>query len=94
MLLALLLIVTGEPLPRCNAVKNVVLGLANAVAAIGFSIFGDVRWSVVVPLGFGLLVGGRLGPVVVRRSPAGALRLVIAVAGLGLAIKLGYDTYR
>lgn len=94
MLLALLLITTGEPLPRCNAVKNLVLGLANAVAAIGFTLFGHVRWSVVVPLGFGLLVGGRLGPVIVRRSPAGALRAVIAVAGLGLAVKLGYDTYR
>jgi uncharacterized membrane protein YfcA len=94
MLLALLLIATGEPLPRCNAVKNVVLGLANAVAAIGFAVFGHVRWSVVLPLGAGLLVGGRLGPVIVRRSPAGTLRAVIAVAGLGLAVKLGYDTYR
>jgi len=94
MLLALLLIATGEPLPRCNAVKSVVLGLANAVAAVGFAMFGPVRWSVVLPLGLGLLVGGRIGPVIVRRSPAGALRVVIAIAGLGLAVKLGYDTYR
>jgi uncharacterized membrane protein YfcA len=93
MLLALLLFATGEPLPRCNAVKNVVLGLANGVAAVGFAIFGPVRWIVVVPLGFGFLIGGRLGPVIVRRSPAGALRAVIAVAGLGLAVKLGFDTY-
>ena len=94
MLLALLLLTTGEPLPRCNAVKNVVLGLANGVAAVGFAIFGPVRWSVVLPLGLGLLVGGRIGPVIVRRSPARMLRAVVAVAGLGLAIKLGYDTYR
>jgi uncharacterized membrane protein YfcA len=94
MLLALLLLTTGETLPRCNAVKNVVLGLANGIAAVGFAIFGPVRWSVVLPLGLGLLVGGRIGPVIVRRSPARALRAVIAVAGLGLAIKLGYDTYR
>ncbi len=94
MLLALLLLTTGEPLPRCNAVKNVVLGLANGVAAVGFAIFGPVRWSVVLPLGLGLLVGGRIGPVIVRRSPARVLRAVVAVAGLGLAIKLGYDTYR
>lgn len=93
LLLALLLFATGEPLPRCNAVKNVVLGLANGVAAIGFAIFGPVRWSVVLPLGFGLLIGGRLGPIIVRRSPAGALRVVIAVAGLGLAIKLAISTY-
>lgn len=93
MLLALLLFATGEPLPRCNAVKNVVLGLANGVAAVGFALFGPVRWSVVLPLGLGFLIGGRLGPVVVRRSPAGALRIIIAVVGLGLSVKLAIDTY-
>jgi len=93
MLLALLLFATGDPLPRCNAVKNVVLGLANGVAAIGFAIFGPVRWPVVVPLGLGFLIGGRVGPIVVRRSPAGALRVVIALAGLGLSIKLAISTY-
>jgi uncharacterized protein len=93
MLLALVLFVTGDPLPRANAVKNVVLGLANGVAAISFIIFGPVRWSVVAPLGIGLLIGGRLGPVIVRRAPHGPLRIGIAIAGIGLAIKLGFDAY-
>lgn len=93
MLLALLLFATGEPLPSANGVKNAVLGCANGIAAIGFVFFGDVRWSVVAPLGLGLLIGGRVGPIVVRRSPAGPLRIVIALAGLGLAIKLGVDAY-
>ena len=93
MLLALLLYVTGEPLPRCNATKNVVLGVANAVAATAFAVFGEVRWSAVVPLGAGLFAGGRLGPIVVRRVPAAPLRVVIAVAGLGLAVKLGLEEF-
>lgn len=88
MLLALLLFATGDPLPRCNAVKNVVLGIANGVAAVAFAVFGDVRWGVVAPLGLGLLVGGRLGPIVVRRAPQGPLRAFIALAGLALALKL------
>ena len=49
-----------------------MLGLANGVAAMAFVFFGDVRWSAVIPLGAGLLVGGRLGPVVVRRTPGDA----------------------
>lgn len=93
MLLALLLFATGEPLPSANGVKNAVLGCANGVAAVGFVFFGDVRWAVVAPLGLGLLIGGRVGPIVVRRSPAGPLRIVIAIAGIGLAIKLGIDAY-
>ena len=94
MLLALFLFVTGEPLPRANAAKNVVLGVANGVAALGFALFGHVRWSFVAPLGLGLFIGGRLGPTVVRRARTGPLRIVIALAGLGLASKLAFDAYR
>ena len=94
MLLALLLHATDEGLPRANALKNVVLGLANGIAAVAFVVFGSVRWSAVVPLGAGLFVGGRLGPVIVRRVPADGLRIAIAVAGLGLALKLGVAAYR
>jgi uncharacterized membrane protein YfcA len=93
MLLALLLFVTGDSMPRSNAVKNVVLGLANGVAAIAFVVFGPVHWAAVLPLGAGLYLGGRLGPVIVRRAPARPLRIIIAVLGLGLAVKLGIDAY-
>jgi len=93
MLLALLLHATDLTLPRANAVKNVVLGLANAVAAVAFVAFGPVRWSAALPLGLGLFVGGRLGPAIVRRAPADGLRIAIAVAGLGLAVKLGIGAY-
>ena len=93
LLLALLLWSTGESLPRSNAAKNVVLGAANAVAALAFVCFGDVRWSAVAPLGLGLLVGGRTGPAVVRRAPATPVRAVIAAAGLALATTLAVDAY-
>ena len=46
-----------DTLPRSNAVKNVVLGCSNGVAALAFVFFGDVRWASVVPLGAGLLIG-------------------------------------
>ena len=93
LLLALLLWATGESLPRSNAAKNVVLGAANAVAAVAFVCFADVRWSAVLPLGVGLLVGGRTGPAVVRRVPAAPLRAVIGAAGLVLAATLAVDVY-
>lgn len=93
MLLAMLLWTTTEPLPRANAVKNVLLGVANAVAALAFVVFGDVRWAAVVPLGIGVLLGSRTGPVVVRHAPAGPIRAAIALAGLTLAIALGIEAY-
>jgi len=92
-ILALLLATTGDILARSNALKNAVLAVANGVAALTFVLVGPVQWAAAVPLGIGCLLGGRLGPVVVRRSPAGALRVLVGLAGLALAVKLGVDTY-
>jgi uncharacterized membrane protein YfcA len=92
-LLALLTVSVAEPLARLVAARNVSLGLANAVAAVGFALFGPVRWAAAAPLAAGFLVGGSIGPGLVRRLPGARLRLAIAVLGLGLAVKLGFDTY-
>jgi uncharacterized membrane protein YfcA len=94
LLLALLLAATNETLARCNAVKNLVLGLANLVAAAVFVVFGSVNYAAAVPLAIGLFIGGRTGPIIVRHSPARVLRIAIAVAGIGLAVYLGVDAYQ
>jgi uncharacterized membrane protein YfcA len=92
-LLALLTVSVAEPLARLVAVRNVALGLANAVAAAGFALFGPVRWAAAAPLAAGFLVGGSIGPSLVRRLPGARLRVAIALLGLGLAVKLGVDTF-
>lgn len=94
LMLAVYLLTTGEGLPRSNALRNAVLGLANGVAAVGYAFFADVAWLAALPLAVGLFIGGRLGPRVVRRVPQTLLRRVIAIAGLGLALRLGLDAYR
>lgn len=93
LLLALLLRTTHASLARVNATKNVVLGVANMVAAVAFAFLAPVDWSAVLPLGIGCLIGSRLGPIVVRRTPVLLLRVVIGVAGLALAIRLGIQAY-
>ena len=92
-LLAVLLVSTIEPLARATALRNLLLGSANAVAAVSF-----VAWAP------SALVGGctsqrrvpgrgEAGPIVVRNVPAAPLRILIACAGLGLALHLGLDAY-
>jgi uncharacterized membrane protein YfcA len=93
LLLATYLLATGELLPRSNALKNVVLGIANAVAAVAYIALTSIAWSAAIPLAIGLFVGGRLGPGLVRVVPHTLLRRVIAVAGIGLAIRLGISAY-
>ena len=92
-LLAVLLAATSDTLPRANALKNVVLGIANATAAVAFALLAEVDWVAAIPLALGLLAGARLGPVIVRRSDARLLRTIIGLLGLGLAVKLGIDAY-
>jgi uncharacterized membrane protein YfcA len=93
LMLALLLAATAETLPRSNAIKNAVLGLANGIAALGFIAFSSVRWLAVLPLAVGFFAGGWLGPLVVRRLPAGPLRIAIAVAGVAIALRLAVQAY-
>ena len=93
LLLALLLRAGHATLAHANAGKNVILGIANGVAAIMFAFLAPVHWPAVLALGIGCLIGSRLGPIVVRHAPAAPLRAVIGVAGLALAVKLGIDAY-
>lgn len=93
LMMALLLGLTGLDLRHGSALRQALLFGANGVAALYFIVFGPVHWLSAIPLALGLLVGGRAGPVVIRHAPAGLLRIVIALAGLGLAIQLAVQAY-
>lgn len=71
-----------------NAVKNVLLGVSNLTASVGFLVLGPVAWSATLPLAAGALTGAAVGPAVVRRLPETPLRLVVGAAGLALAVRL------
>ena len=93
LMLAVLIRMLRQSLARTNALKNVISGLANAVAGVGFAIFGPVRWAAALPLAVGFLTGGWIGPSLVRRMPAGRLRVLVGLCGLAVAIRLGVSAY-
>jgi hypothetical protein len=88
MTLALLLIASDDRLPVANALKNMLVGAATVVAAVGLAFWASVRWGAVVPLGIGAFVGATIGPRVTRRLPERTLRIVVAAIGLGFAVQL------
>ncbi len=87
--LALLLLRHAEPYAVSNAIKTLVTGAANVVAATAFVLLTDIDWSVVAPLALGMFAGGALGSALVRRLPEKALRRSVGFAGLVLAVWLG-----
>ncbi|MBM9466150.1 sulfite exporter TauE/SafE family protein [Nakamurella leprariae] len=93
LMLAMLLFIDGDTLPRANAAKNAILLCANGIAAVWFMVAGDVQWSAVLPLAIGAMTGSWIGPKVVRRVPAKPLRAVIGVLGMLLAVRLGVQAF-
>jgi hypothetical protein len=90
-LLALLSVFLTDDWQRLNGLKNVLAGLVNGVAALLFIIFGHIAYGAAALLAAGAIVGGQLGATVGRRLPAEALRLVIIVVGVSVAVKLLLD---
>lgn len=93
LLLAVYLAATSDRLASCNAVKNLVLGVSNGIAAVLFVLTTHIAWIAVPALALGLLIGGLGGAIAVRHAPARPLRLLIALGGVGLAIRLGLQQY-
>jgi uncharacterized membrane protein YfcA len=88
MALAVLTLAVEPHLAQANALKNVLLGVADVAGSVVFIVYGPVRWAAVVPLAFGFLTGSRVGPPLARRVPGSILRIVVALGGLGLAVHL------
>ncbi|MEY2396853.1 MAG: uncharacterized protein QOJ00_27 [Actinomycetota bacterium] len=87
-LLATLGVLLPDRLARTNALKNVLAGVVNGVAAVFFVIFGHVAWLAVALIAIGSVVGAWLGARVGKRVPVPVLRGFIVCLGYGVALKL------
>ncbi len=77
-----------ETLARINALKNVLTGIANAVAGLVFVLISEVDWVVVGLLALGSVLGAQVGARVGRRLPPKVYRVVIVVVGLAAIVNL------
>jgi uncharacterized protein len=88
MTLALLLLTVDQHVARANALKNVLIGAATVASAATLIGFAKIDWSEAAPLAAGMFLGSTVGPKLARRVPAGVLRWLVAMTGLGLAARL------
>lgn len=89
-LLAMLAVFVPDDLHRSNALKNVLAGTVNSVAAVVFIIFAEVAWTAVLLIAIGSTVGGALGAKVGRRIPSTVLRVLVIALGLFVAVRLTF----
>jgi uncharacterized membrane protein YfcA len=88
LLIGMLGIALGDTLQRINAVKNVLAGLVNGLAAIVFVIATHVDWGVAGLIAAGSIIGGQLGARIGRRLPPWGLRVLIVCVGVTALVRL------
>ena len=87
-LLAALRFLIPDSLQRLNGLKNVLVGIANGVAAILFVIVAHVAWDAAALVAVGSISGAQVGARYGRRIPDGRLRWTVVVVGVIVAIIL------
>ena len=88
LLIGILGIGLDEPLPRINALKNVLAMLVNGVAGIVFILVSEVDWPVAVVIAVGSVLGAQLGARVGRRLPPTLYRVIIVAVGVAAIVNL------
>jgi uncharacterized membrane protein YfcA len=87
-LLALTGIALNDDMQRLNAMKNVLAGLVNGVAAVVFVFAASVAWLPALLIAIGSALGGQIGARVGRRLSPTVLRAVIVAVGIAAIAQL------
>jgi uncharacterized membrane protein YfcA len=88
LLLAILGVALTQDLHRTNALKNVLAGLVNGVAALYFILAAHVDWGPAAVLALTSILGAQLGARYGRRLSPDALRAIIVVVGTSAILRL------
>lgn len=88
LLIAILGLALPDDLQRVNALKNVLAGVVNGVAAIVFIAVADVAWGPAALIAAGSVVGAQLAARYGRRLSPRALRAVIVAVGIAAIVQL------
>jgi uncharacterized membrane protein YfcA len=86
MLLAVLGVLTTQPLLQVNALKQALAFVINVVAAVFFAVSGHVAWELVPVMAAAAMVGALLGTRLVRIINPVYLRFVVVLVGVGVAV--------
>jgi hypothetical protein len=87
-IIAVLGLALSDSLHRLNALRNVLAGATNAVAAIAFIVAAPIAWGAAVLIASGSIIGGWIGVHIGRRLSSVVYRAVIVIIGIAAFVKL------
>lgn len=88
LLLGILGLALPQDLHRTNALKNVLAGLVNGVAAVFFVVAAHVDWAPAAIIAAGSILGAQVGARYGRRLHPNVLRALIVVVGVTAIVRL------
>jgi uncharacterized membrane protein YfcA len=88
LLLGLMGVAFTDSMQRINAVKNVLAGLVNGIAAIVFVLATHIDWGAAGLIAAGAILGGQFGARIGRKLPPWGLRVLIVCVGIAALLKL------
>jgi uncharacterized membrane protein YfcA len=88
LLLGILGLALPQDLHRTNALKNVLAGLVNGVAAVFFIVAAHIEWAPAAIIAGGSILGAQVGARYGRRLHPNALRALIVVVGVTAIVRL------
>lgn len=93
LLFAILTLFVADTLQHLNAMKIILVGCANLLAAFVYAFLAPVDWRYAVTIMVSSFLGGRVGAHYARRIPSDPLRISIALAGLVVAVVLAIRAF-
>jgi uncharacterized membrane protein YfcA len=88
LLLGILGLALPQDLHRTNALKNVLAGSVNGVAAVFFIVAAHIEWAPAALIAGGSILGAQVGARYGRRLHPNALRALIVVVGITAIVRL------
>ncbi len=88
LLLGILGLALDQDLHRTNALKNVLAGLVNGVAAVFFILATHIDWGPAAVIAGASILGAQVGARYGRRLPPRVLRGLIVIVGLSAIVRL------
>jgi uncharacterized membrane protein YfcA len=93
LLFAILALCVADTLQHLNAIKILLVGCANLLAALAYAFLAPVDWRYALTIMVSSFAGGRAGAHYARRIPSDPLRISIAAIGLVVAAVLAVRAF-